>query len=150
MFSSLFWRDHNGNATATLLFCVIPTIAPYIDYIKIRVENYVTATGLEPTTTYIINEHSTIQPNWRDWQNGWVFLYEISGCRFECSCSHLNFRFRACFEQEVPWHSGNYRVRIHSERRMWHDNNIQLITLLFVYFFRNHFNLVTARLWSDF
>ena len=35
----LFWRDHNGNA-ATLLVCVIPTIVPCIEYIKIRVENF--------------------------------------------------------------------------------------------------------------
>ena len=28
--------------------------------------------------------------------------YELSGCGFESSCSHLNFRFRACFEQGVP------------------------------------------------
>ena len=34
-----FWRDHNGNE-GTLLFCVIPAIAPYIEYIKIRVENF--------------------------------------------------------------------------------------------------------------
>ena len=33
-----FWRDHNGNKAA-LLFCVIPAISPYIEYIKIRVEN---------------------------------------------------------------------------------------------------------------
>ena len=25
-------------------------------------------------------------------------------------CSHLNGRYRACLEQEVLWHSGNYRV----------------------------------------
>ena len=24
--------------------------------------------------------------------------------------NHLNFRYRACFEKGVPWHSGNYRV----------------------------------------
>ena len=57
--------------------------------------------------------------------NGWVFVYELSGCGFESSCSHLNFRFRGCFEQGVPWHSGKYRVWIHSERRTWHDKNIQ-------------------------
>ena len=34
-------------------------------------------------------------------------------------------RFRACFEHRVPWHSGNYRVWIHSEMRTWHDKNIQ-------------------------
>ena len=44
------------------------------------------------------------------WLNSWVFVYELSGCGFESSCSHLNFRFRACFEQGVPWHSGNYSV----------------------------------------
>ena len=59
------------------------------------------------------------------WLNGWVFAHELSGSGFESSCSHLNFRFRACFEQGVPWHSGNYRVWIHSETRTWHDKNMQ-------------------------
>ena len=54
-----------------------------------------------------------------------MFVYELSGFGFESSCSHLNFRFRACFEQGVPWHSGNYGVWIHSETRTWHDKNIQ-------------------------
>ena len=54
-----------------------------------------TATGLEPKNTLA---------------NGWVFVYEVSGCGFESGCCHLNFRFCICFEQGVPWHSGNYRV----------------------------------------
>ena len=33
------------------------------------------------------------------WLNDWLFVYELSGCGFESSCNHLNFRFRACFEQ---------------------------------------------------
>ena len=69
------------------------------------------------------SEHSSII--WPVWLNGWVFVYELSGCGFESSCSHLNFRFRACFEQRVSWHSGNYKVWIHSEMRTWHDKNIQ-------------------------
>ena len=69
------------------------------------------------------SQHSSII--WPAWLNGWVFVYELSGCGFESSCSHFTFRFRACFEQGVPWHSGNYRVWIHSETRTWHDNNIQ-------------------------
>ena len=69
------------------------------------------------------SQHSSII--WPIWLNGWVFVYELSGCTFESSCSHLNFRFRDCFEQRVPWHWRNYRVWIHSERRTWHDNNIQ-------------------------
>ena len=40
--------------------------------------------------------------------HGWVFAYELRGCEFEFRCCHLNFRYRACFEQVVPWHSGNY------------------------------------------
>ena len=69
------------------------------------------------------SQHSSI--TWSVWLNGWVFVYELSGCGFESSCSHLNFRFCACFEQGVPWHSGNCRVWIHSETRTWHDKNIQ-------------------------
>ena len=39
--------------------------------------------------------------------------------------NHLNFRYRVCFEQGVPWHWGKYRVWIHSEKLTWHDKNIQ-------------------------
>ena len=59
------------------------------------------------------------------WPNGWVFVHELSGSGFESSCSHLNLRFRTCFEQGVPWHSGTYRVSIYSETLTWHDKNIQ-------------------------
>ena len=41
------------------------------------------------------------------------------------SCSHLNFRFRACFGQGVPWHSSNYRGWTHSEMHTWHNKNTQ-------------------------
>ena len=56
-------------------------------------------------------------------------VYKLSGCGFESRCSDLNFRFRACFEQGVPGHSGNYRMWIHSEMRTWHDKNSQLISI---------------------
>ena len=59
------------------------------------------------------------------WPSDWVFIYELSGCGFESSCSHLNLRFCAYFEQRVPWHSGNCRVWIHSERCTWHRKKIQ-------------------------
>ena len=35
--------------------------------------------------------------------------------------------FRTCFEQGVPWHSGNHRLWVHSETGTWHDKNIQSI-----------------------
>ena len=44
---------------------------------------------------------------------------------FESRCSHLIFRYSTCFEQGVRWHSGNYRVWIHSETCTEHDKNIQ-------------------------
>ena len=56
---------------------------------------------------------------WPVWLNGWVSLHEISGCGFESSSSHLNFRFHECFEKGVSWHSNNHRVWIHSETPMW-------------------------------
>ena len=36
------------------------------------------------------------------WLNVWVFVYKLSSCGFESSRSHLNFRYRTCFEQGVP------------------------------------------------
>ena len=68
------------------------------------------------------SEHSPII--WPVLANGWVFVYELNGSGFQSSCSHLNFSFRVCFEQRVPWDSGNYRVPIHSETRTWYDQNI--------------------------
>ena len=35
------------------------------------------------------------------WLNGGVLVYELSSCGFEFRCSHLKFRYRACFEQGV-------------------------------------------------
>ena len=36
------------------------------------------------------------------WLNSCVVINELSGSGFECRYSHLNFRYCACFEQEVP------------------------------------------------
>ena len=69
------------------------------------------------------SEHSSFI--WSVWLNGYVFVYELSGSEFKSSLSYLNFRFLACVEQGVPWHSGNYRVWIHSKICMWHDKHIQ-------------------------
>ena len=69
------------------------------------------------------SQHSSII--WPVWPNGWVFVYELSDCQFESRCSHLIFRYGGCFEQGIPWHSGNCRVWIHSQTRTWHDKNIQ-------------------------
>ena len=65
--------------------------------------------------------HSTIWPNWP----GWVLIYKLSSF-YPVAWMSRN----SCFEQGVLWHSGNYRVWIHSETRTWHDDNIQLKHLL--------------------
>ena len=55
-----------------------------------------------------------------------TYLYGAFDCIFlsrqVCFCHD---RFGAWFEQGVPWHSGNYRVWIHSETRTRHGKNIQ-------------------------
>ena len=40
------------------------------------------------------------------WINGWC-LFTNYGCGFESHCCHLNFKYYACFEQGVSWHSGS-------------------------------------------
>ena len=96
-----------------------------------------TATGREPTTTKFINKHWTILQSWPNLAklHGCVFVFELSGYGFESSCSHLSFRFPTCFEQGGPWHSGNYRMRIHSEKLMWHYKNIQSYIFIYKYTF---------------
>ena len=42
-----------------------------------------TTTGLKLTTTYYVNEHSNISPNWPVSLNLWVFIYEVPRCDFE-------------------------------------------------------------------
>ena len=54
-----------------------------------------------------------------------MFAGKPSGYEFESHCCHLNFRCGACIEQGVPWHSSNCRAQMHSETRMWQDNNLQ-------------------------
>ena len=74
--------------------------------------------------TVQVSTHNTVQLFGQLGRIG-VFVYELSGCGFESSCSHLNFRFRTSFEQGVPWNSGNSRVWIHSKARTWSDENLQ-------------------------
>ena len=68
------------------------------------------------------------------WLNGWLFVGELSGCGFEFRCCHLNFRYRACFEQGVSWHLG---VWIHYETRTSHNKSIPLFSIVTY----NHFYL---------
>ena len=49
------------------------------------------------------SQHSSII--WPNWLNGWLFVYELIGNRFESRCRHLNLRYSTGFEQAVPWHS---------------------------------------------
>ena len=73
------------------------------------------------------NENIKIIVNFRK-KKFTILVYSVRlGTKWLWVCSHLNFRFHTCFKQGVPWHSGNYRVWIHSERRTWHDNNIQSV-----------------------
>ena len=62
---------------------------------KILAESFVSCNEILTTALY-----------WSVWLNVWVFVYELSACGFESRCCHLNFRYGACFEQRVPWHSG--------------------------------------------
>ena len=79
---------------------------------------------------YKYSQHSSII--WPIWLNNSVFLYKLSGCWFRSSCSHSDVKFCASFEQEVSWHSGNYRMWIDSEKCKSHDKNIHsIVTYIF-------------------
>ena len=93
---------------------------------------YLTVSQSESTLYNCLNVKELLARSRRE---VWVFVYELSGSGFVSTSSHLNFRFRTCFEQGVSWYSGNYRVWIHSKTPTWHDKNIQLKN--FVEFMQN-------------
>ena len=51
--------------------------------------------------------------------NGWFFVYELSGRKFESRCSHLNVRYCGYFEQRQSVDS--------LYTRMWYDKKVQII-----------------------
>ena len=53
--------------------------------------------------TYRTDKYSEHSLNtWSVYPNGWVFVSELSDSRFGSSCSYLNVRSRARFEQGTP------------------------------------------------
>ena len=86
-----------------------------------------TCNQMHRTDKYL--QHSAII--WSVWLNGPVPVYKLSGCAFESHCIYVNFRYYPCFEKGVPWHSGNYRMSVHSETHTWHDKDIQSDNLQF-------------------
>ena len=67
--------------------------------------------------------------NWTRTQNNLVLKRTLN---------HLakltTFRFRACFEQGVPWRSGNYRVSIHFENAYvtWQEHTVLVLFQFFL------------------
>ena len=72
--------------------------------------------------TVQISTHNTAQSFWKVWLNGWVFVYELSGCVFESSWSHLINRCYKTFleanqlENEIN-HLENNEIDIDSIKR---------------------------------
>ena len=81
--------------------------------------------------------------------NGLVFVYKLSGSGFESSCSHLNFRLRACFEQGVPWHSGNYRVWITLKRVRDMTRTHRLLLWLEIYTENILYRVLEIFVWNE-
>ena len=71
---------------------------------------------------------------WPVWLNGWVFLYELSGCGFESSCSRLKLCLDSCF-----WHSlDSFKISLMINRWGLQKKFNSLITIIadsFVSFF---------------
>ena len=55
----------------------------------------------------------------------WVYFLVMSSTSFRVNPHYIVDWYCSCFEQGVPWHSGNFRVWIHPEPHSWHDKNIQ-------------------------
>ena len=70
------------------------------------------ASQMQRTDKY--SQHNTLII-WSVWPNGLGFVYELSGCEFECSCSHLNFRHDM---------RRTYSEMHHRDKDLQHSSNI--------------------------
>ena len=81
-----------------------------------KFEGELTATGLVPRTTYFLNEHSTIWPNWPDdWAVFWVLICSVH--LTVCSC-HIRYAFQ-CESTLYSW----LNVLAGSRREIWRWSN---------------------------
>ena len=74
-------------------------------------KNEVTRTGLQLTTTYFVNEHSTIHPTSPVWLNSCAFVYKISGW---CAWVLLRLLYDWRIRLTGLWSTANTIVRIKS------------------------------------
>ena len=115
------------------------TLAGVTQYRVATIQFRKTISGCHNTT------HNTISV----WLNGWVFVYKLSGCGFESRWCHLNFRYGVCFEQGVPWHSGNCRFTLKLVRDMIITYS-QFWLIVFPYLFVRKFSKLKQVWFSNF
>ena len=83
-----------------------------------------------------------------------MFVYELSGCRFESISSHLNFIFCSCFKQGVSWLFWTYSQMYRTDKYSYHSSVIWPVWLngwLFIYKLSGYgFEFSCSHLTSDF
>ena len=106
---------HKLSSPSSLSSDFTPASSKELHDIQVNIESRFTLKRVRDIIRTYSQKHRTDQYSrhssiiWPVSLNGWVFVYELIGCGFGFSCSHLNFRFHTCFEQVVTWHSRNYR-----------------------------------------
>ena len=65
------------------------------------------------------------ESNLASWLNGWVFVYELSGCGFESCGLLLKLQISCLFRAKSSLTLRQLRVYTDFETRTWRDNNIQ-------------------------
>ena len=124
------WHDKKSlsNGTVHTSFRNTAHLASLTEWLSIRLQTKCLWVGAQLQSLKLQISHLLWARNSFDcsvWLNGWMFVYELSGCGFKSTWSNLSFRFRACLEQGFLLHSCNYGLRIHYKMRMWHDKNAQ-------------------------
>ena len=125
----------SNNLSDALLFLEFMNIVSILHYVLIEfifllyTFSVISSARFKKYLIFLFSRFSDVLPTFtraRAIDNLWSICSGVNNLH------NLNIRFRPCFEQGVPWHSGNYRAWIHSETRMWHDKNIQWMFQLFL------------------
>ena len=124
------------------------TITEMLVHSRFESSNNITNSFSDSNVIWIHN-HLVRKPTAR--LNGWVFVYELSGCGFESRFCQTSVMAPASGKHFLDIQA-NYRMWVQSETRTWHDNNIQLFRYRFLrhiaFWILNYTNWSASNMWS--
>ena len=90
-------------------------------FISMQYFSYLKTWSLICSLNHGIDFCASVPLEWPVWLNGWVFVYELSGCRFESSCSHLKLVSTIFYQTFVIFPLPFHTFQIQKNKWKWNN-----------------------------